>query len=222
MTARAAVYYAPECDDPLWHAGGTWLGRDPQTGAALPQPPIPGLDAITAAPRHYGFHATLKPPMRVATDWDKLLEDAEKLAARIAPFALPPLAVSNLSGFVALRETAPCPALHALADSCIEAFDQHRAAPSEAELMQRRAGGLSAEQEVMLQRWGYPAAFATWQFHMTLSCRLDDAARAAIMAKAEAWFAAALAYPRQVRSICLFTQADGAPFKLAARFPLHG
>lgn len=222
MTARVAVYYAPECDDPLWHAGCVWLGRDPQTGAALPQPPIPGLDALTAAARHYGFHATLKPPMRVATDRDRLLEDAEKLAARITPFALPPLAVSNLSGFVALCETAPCPALQALADSCIEALDPHRAAPSEAELMQRRAGGLSAEQEAMLRRWGYPAAFATWQFHMTLSCRLDDAARMPLMAEAETWFAGALAQPREVRSICLFEAAQGGPFNLTARLPLRG
>ena len=69
--------------------------------------------AITAEPRLYGFHATLKPPMRLAAgrQWFDVLEAATELADRTAPFALPALAVSDVFGFLALRETAPCPAL---------------------------------------------------------------------------------------------------------------
>jgi putative phosphonate metabolism protein len=234
IAVRVAAYYAPEEDDPLWAAGNAWLGRDPETGATLSQPPVPGIaDAgiadlgmteITAEPRRYGFHATLKPPMNVATSWAAVVADAERLADRIAPFDLPPLAVANLSGFLALRETRHAPPLHAFADSCIEALDRHRAPPSPEELAQRRAGEpLSAEQERMLARWGYPAAFATWRFHMTLSRRLDDAGRARIGAAAEAWFRDALAVPRRVASLCLFTQREpGAPFMLARRLPLRG
>lgn len=221
--ARVALYYVPEEDDPLLDAGNRWLGRDPERSIPLPQPDVPGLAALTADARLYGFHATLKPPMRLATSWAAALADAERLAAGIAPFDLPPLAVADLSGFLALRETRPCPALHAFADSCIEALDAHRAPPSDEELARSRAGGLSAEQERMLARWGYPAAFATWRFHMTLSCRLDDGERARVAAAAERWFGDALALPRRVASLCLFTQRGrGAPFTLATRLPLRG
>lgn len=223
MTARVAAYYAPELDDPLWTAGNAWLGRDPETGAAVPQPAVPGIAGITAEARLYGFHATLKPPMRLATSWAAVLGDADRLAGRLAPFELPPLAVANLSGFLALRETRRCPALHAFADACVEALDPHRAPPSPGELARRRAGGLSPEREAVLARWGYPDVFATWRFHMTLSCRLDDVARERLRPVAEAWFEGALAAPRRVASLCLFTQpSPGAPFRLAERLRLRG
>jgi hypothetical protein len=221
-TGRVAAYYAPELDDPLWTAGNAWLGRDPETGAAVPQP-VPGIAEITADARAYGFHATLKPPMRLSASWAALLADADRLAGRLAPFDLPPLAVANLSGFLALCETQHSRALHAFADACTEALDPHRAPPSPEELARRRAGGLSPEREAMLGRWGYPDVFATWRFHMTLSCRLDDAARERLRPTAEWWFKGALAVPRRVVSLCLFTQpSPGTPFTLAERLTLRG
>ena len=223
MIARVAAYYAPELDDPLWSAGCAWLGRDPETGGPVPQPSVPSIAAITADARIYGFHGTLKPPMRLATSWAALLADADQLVARLAPFDLPPLAVANLSGFLALRDTQHSPALHAFADACIEALDPHRAPLSPEELARRRAGGLSPERDGMLVRWGYPDVFATWRFHMTLSCRLEDAARERLRPEAEAWFKDALAVRRRVTSLCLFTQpSPNAPFTLAERLKLRG
>ncbi len=80
--------------------------------APLPQPDLPDIAAITAEPRGYGFHATLKPPMRLAAgrDWFACSRPRTALAGRIAPFELPELAVSDVHGFLALRETVPCPA----------------------------------------------------------------------------------------------------------------
>lgn len=238
---RAALYYAPAPDDPLWRAGCAWLGRDPETAATLPQPGIPGqtgspgrtgspeqagspdLHEATADARLYGFHATLKPPMRLATSWDAFMRDAEALAARLAPFDLPPLAVTDLSGFLALCPTIPCPALHALADACVEGVDRHRAPPDEAELARRRRAGLSPEREANLRRWGYPDVFGTWRFHMTLTRRLHGDERDLYRPAAQAWFAPALALPRRVREVCVFTQpGPGRPFTIAERLPLRG
>lgn len=223
--ARLALYWAPDLGDPLHRAGSSWLGRDAETGASLPQPRVPGHDlaAITADPRGYGLHATLKPPFRLRTSWAEALEAATALAARLRPFDLPPLAVRDLEGFLALRETQPCPALRALADACVEALDPCRAPPDEAELAKRRRAGLSPRQEAYLSRWGYPYVFDEWRFHVTLTRRLSPEEKAAVLPAAEAHLAAALAHRRRVSSVCLFTQAGpGAPFLLAERLPFGG
>ncbi len=223
--ARVAVYYAPLPDDPLTEAAAAWLGRDPVTNAPVRQPDLPGIAELTADPRGYGFHATLKPPMRLADgrSWNALLDAAEALAARIAPFDLPPMAVSDVHGFLALRETAPSAPLQALADACVADLDAFRAPPTEAELARRRRSALTTEQDAMLVRWGYPYVFGTWFFHMTLTRRLSAEEKARIQPAAEAHFAAALAVPRRVVDLCLYTQAGaGAPFVIAERLPLRG
>ena len=220
---RVALYYAPALPDPLWRAGCAWLGRDPETAAAVPQPAVAGIHEATAEARIYGLHCTLKPPMHLAASYSAFLADTEELAASRTPFPLPPLAVADLSGFLALRETEPCPALHALADACVMGVDRHRAPPDVAELARRRRNGLSVAQETNLRLWGYPGVLGLWRFHMTLTRRLTDAERAVFRPAAEAHFAAALAQPRQVSSICVFTQpAPGTPFRIAERLPLGG
>jgi putative phosphonate metabolism protein len=228
--SRVALYYAPSPDDPLAQAAATWLGRDPESGAPVPQPALAGPDGatiatITEAPRLYGFHATLKPPMRLRDDvrWFEVVAAARGLASRLAPFDLPPLVVADIHGFLALRETVPCPALQALADAGVEELDLFRASPPDHELERRRQAGLSHKQEAMLRRWGYPYVFSEWFFHMTLSRRLAPAARAVWQGHVEAHVASAIAVPRRVTDICLFTQAaPHLPFVIAERLALGG
>ena len=222
--ARVAVYYGPARDDALWQRGAQWLGRDPATDAAVAQTELPDMEEITAEARLYGFHCTLKPPMRLkpGTDWYALVDAAEKLARDIPAFTLPPLAVQNLHGFLALRETVPCPDIQALADACVARLDEFRAPPGEAELARRRRSPLTVAQEKNLVRWGYPYVFDTWFFHMTLTRRLSAEEHAVYRPAAEAFFADALAEPQVVTDIGLFTQREpGAPFILAQRLPLR-
>lgn len=223
--ARVALYWAPAIDDPLHRLGSTWLGRDAETGATLPQPTIPGLDlaALTADPRRYGLHATLKPPFHLTGPYAAMRADAAALAARTAPFELPPLAIASLDGFLALREAAPCPALHALADACVERLDPHRRPPDEAEIARRRPERLAPVEAENLRRWGYPHVFGEWRFHVTLSHRLTTGQDALARPAAEAMLAEAAARPRRVTELCLFTQAaPGEPFLVAERLPLGG
>ena len=149
-------------------AGATWLGRDPASGTDLVQPALPGIEAVTAEARGYGFHATLKPPMRLADgcSWEALVQATHELANRIAPFELPSLSVTNLHGFLALRETSFCRPLQALADACVEVLDRFRAQPSEADLARRRRARLTDAQDAMLVRFGYPYVLETWFFHI--------------------------------------------------------
>ena len=225
MTARVALYWAPEQADPLHAAASRCLGRDAETGETFPQPALPGLDIteITADARNYGFHATLKPPFHMATSYEAVREDAAKLAARTAPFALPPLKVTDLRGFLALTESEPCPALQNFADECVRALDSHRVPPTEAEIARRNPARMNERQREFLVRWGYPYVFEEWFFHLTLSRRLTPEEKAVVQPAAEDALGAIAAPPRVVRELSLYTQAErGAPFLLAERLPLGG
>ena len=121
---RYAVYYTP-ADGPLARFGAKWLGWDIATGrevertepAGLPAP----LDAITEAPRRYGFHATLKPPFRLAPGQSVQALDTAlaRLSGQMPPLPLDGLGLASLGGFLALvpqGETAPLGGLAAIGD----------------------------------------------------------------------------------------------------------
>ena len=225
MSMRLALYFAPEVSDPLHATASRWLGRDAETGATIPQAPVPGVDiaAITAEAANYGFHATLKPPFRLSGSYAAARAAAADLAGRTAPFAMPPLRVTDLRGFLALTESEPCPALQAFADNCVTALEPHRAAPTEAEIARRNPDRMTPRQREHLAAWGYPYVFDEWFFHMTLSRKLDEVEKARVLPAVQNAVGAAAAMPRVVRELCLFTQAaPGAPFLIAERLPLGG
>jgi len=225
VSMRLALYFAPEVSDPLHATASRWLGRDAETGATIPQAPVPGVDiaAITAEAANYGFHATLKPPFRLSGSYAAARAAAADLAGRTAPFAMPPLRVTDLRGFLALTESEPCPALQAFADNCVTALEPHRAAPTEAEIARRNPDRMTPRQREHLAAWGYPYVFDEWFFHMTLSRRLDEVEKARVLPTVQDAVGAAAAMPRVVRELCLFTQAaPGAPFLIAERLPLGG
>ena len=220
---RLALFFAPAADSALWRAGSAWLGRDAETGAACMQPDLPGIAAVTAEPRRYGFHATLKPPFRLAAGvtMEAAMTAIEALAGAIAPFTLPRLAVAELGAFLALRETAPCPRLQALADLAMAWPDALRAPPDAAETARRLRAGLTPVEARMLERWGYPYAFGTWSFHMTLTGPLAEPDRRSWRRAAENFLAPALAEAPELRDIAVFVEsAPGAPLRLTRRVRL--
>ena len=148
---------------------------------------------------------------------------ARSLAESIAPFDLPPLAVQDLFGFLALRETKASAPLQALADACVEQLDCFRAPATAAELIRRRRAKLTPEQDAMLVRWGYPYVFNTWFFHLTLTRRLSAVEKQVFLPAAGAHFAGSIARSHRVSDICLFVQrAPGAPFIIKERLKLRG
>jgi putative phosphonate metabolism protein len=228
--SRYAIYYAPPEESALWAFGSAWLGRDARAGNRHAPVPANGftaarLDEITRDAAVYGFHATLKPPFRLAAGTSEgcLLTAVQDFAAGLRTFSVPPLALGSLDGFVALVLSRPCPPFHALADACVAGFDRFRRPPLETELIRRRKAGLTARQEEYLVRWGYPYVFDDWRFHMTLTCRLDDEERRRVIALLAPIAAPALAAAPVVDSLCLFRQqGEGRPFRLMARVPFGG
>jgi Protein of unknown function (DUF1045) len=223
MSPRYAVYYTPPPTHALWHAGCDWLQRDPSSAEAR-RP----TRAHVGEPWRYGFHATLKPPMRLAPGRSEagLREAVAQLARRSPRFVMPALSVQWLGHFLALRPQAPLPAahpLHQLADVCVTEFDAWRAEPTSDELQRRLATPMNDEQLSLLQRHGYPHVLGHWRFHMTLTDSLppDAALRDELQQAAQHHFAAALRQPLECDALSVFVEpATGQPFRLLQRCPL--
>ena len=225
MNPRYAIYYAPERGSLLWTKASAWLGRDAYDGRALERPPVPGLEsldltALTADPRGYGFHATLKAPFELAADRSEaeLLAFAADFARRQHAFEAA-IAPAALGRFLAFRLQDPTPAMDALAEACVKEFDAFRAPMSDFDLARRRKAQLSPVQDERLVRWGYPYIFDDFRFHMTLTSGIaDEALRGRVLEALQAHFAD-IPPMHRFDGVALFKQADrDAPFDIVERF----
>ncbi len=221
--SRFAVYYAPPKGSEFAQAGAAWLGWDADTGQACAQPDL-GLDlaSITATPRKYGLHGTLKPPMRLACADDIFLDAVDTLAKGLAPVEMGALRLRMIDGFLAVvPDVQPLP-LADIAQQIVRALDPFRAPLSETELARRRAAGLSARQEDLLLAWGYPYVMEEFRFHVTLSGRLAPAQVTDTLRAAYAWFDPALQEPHHLQELAVFGEDTTGQFHLVTRFPLGG
>jgi putative phosphonate metabolism protein len=228
---RYALYYAPRPGEGLAVTASQWLGRDPESGQTRALRPIPGiamerLEKITAEPRLYGFHGTLKAPIALvdeATERD-FLEAVGRFAAGDRTFAIPALELAEIAGFLALVPAARCAELQDLADRCVVEFDEFRRPAEESELARRRGAGLSPRQDELLMRWGYPYVLEQWRFHLTLTARLaGEAERSSMAALLRQRFGGFTDRPLPVNDLCVFRQpAPGRSFVVLARFRLGG
>ncbi|MEM1384437.1 MAG: DUF1045 domain-containing protein [Pseudomonadota bacterium] len=228
--ARYAVFWAPPKGSALAKIGAAWLGWDAEARAAPPRqrldlPDGIAAETITAAPRRYGLHATLKPPIRLAEgltpdDLDGALAD---LARTRAAIDAPGLTLGDSLGFVSLRPAKASTALDALAAACVTTLDHFRAPAPAEETARRRAAGLTERQERHLTVWGYPYVLEEFRFHVTLSSRLAPDAAQAVVAALTPHFAPSLGPGLSVSEICLFGDpGDGAPAHLLRRYALTG
>lgn len=228
---RYALYYAPRPDEGLAVAANQWLGRNAETGQSRPLKAVSAftserLGEITADPRLYGFHGTLKAPIALAEGFGErdLLEAVGNFAVGRRSIVVPSMTLACLSGFMALVPSQPSVELQDLADSCVIEFDEFRQPADEPELARRRAAGLSPRQDELLLRWGYPYVLEEWRFHLTLTGRLqDEGERSAVTELLRRQFMGFIDRPLSVRDLCVFRQpASGRPFTMLARFTLGG
>ncbi|WP_293997320.1 DUF1045 domain-containing protein [Sphaerotilus sp.] len=224
MSARYAIYLTPPADHPLWQAGCTWLGRDPSSDLA-PSPP-----SRRALPWRYGFHATLKAPMRLAegSSMQGLHAALCTLSRQLQPFDMPVLEVGPLSDFIVLQTAEPLAAdhaLHRLADTCVRELDSFRDPPTAADLQRLQSRStLDADQSALLVRWGYPHVLDRWLFHCTLSDPVaDDGERQVWLDLARTFFSPALERPWRCDALSLYVEPSaGAPMQLLRRYPFKG
>ena len=230
MAERYAIYYAPSPESELWRLGSAWLGRDAWRRSAAQRPDFPelsllDLEALTEAPRFYGFHATLRAPFELApgTKEEALRQSLGALAHRFEPFR-EPLEVASLGRFLALRPKGEGASLRRLHEAALEIFEPFRAPLGAADLERRRRAGLTEAQEGYLQAWGYPYVREFFRFHMTLSGFLASAVRVEpLLAGLSAYFGSVLSEPVFMEGVALFHQSDrAAPFHMLHWVPFLG
>jgi putative phosphonate metabolism protein len=223
---RYGLYVVPE--GALYRAGADWLGWDSVAGTPVAQPDLRGLpdtpEVLTATPRKYGFHGTIKPPFRLArgTDAASLHAQAQACCAAQVPVVIPALAVRRLGGFVAIVPAAPSEALSSMAATAVAALDPFRAPPTEAELIRRRRSRLTDRQEAMLARWGYPYVMEEFRFHMTLTGNLGTEVAETARAALATHLAKVLAAPFVIDSLCLMGEDTEGRFHLLHRYTFSG
>jgi hypothetical protein len=189
---RYAIYFVPAADTKLYRYGSSVLGYDCYSGKTVDFPEefdqefgnaeVNWRD-LGAAPRPYGFHATLKAPFYLspACTERQLLNAMQNFAGlghAVHSFAP---TVRLLNGFFAVVPLKPQASLDALAASCTTIFEAYRAPMSPRERARRIALGLNQSQIQNLDRWGSPYVLAEFKFHMTLTGQVPARRRKTVL-----------------------------------------
>jgi putative phosphonate metabolism protein len=216
---RYAIYFTPPAEDPLTAMAEQWLGRSAFDGKELTLPSVEGLlhssvAALTAEPRRYGFHATMKAPFRLAEG----MNEAD-LATALADFCsarspvVQKMKVARLGTFFAIVADGPSPELDQLANEIVEVFEPFRARLTREEFERRNPEKLTPSQLRNLERWGYPHVFEDFRFHMTLTGSVPENEADMMEGALEAIFNPLLHEPIKVGALALFAEAErGEPF----------
>jgi hypothetical protein len=226
---RLGVYVAPPAGSTLGDLAARWLGRH-LDAAPVPLPaetPFTPeqLADLTAEPRLYGFHATLKAPFHLAEAVEPCTIGAavDDLAVRLDPVVLPPLVPGLVRGCAVLVPSSVPEALLELERSCVVELDRFRRPLDELVLARRRRADLTERQDELLLAYGYPWVLDEFQFHMTLTRRLDATEAGPVLDAITEWFAPALEVDVAIDDLCLVEQAaPGEPFAVASRHRLGG
>jgi len=217
---RYAVYFVP---DDIWGDwGAQWLGWDNRAARACLQTD-PSQIVLTERPRTYGFHATLKPPFRLASDvtFDALSDAVARLAQSLDPIPLNSLGLAQLGRFFALTAPEEAPALQGLAAQVVRDLDPFRAALTSEELARRRQSRLTPEQDALLLRWGYPYVMQEFRFHLTLTGPVKDPPDQ-VRTLLKERLAEVRDVPLVLSSLSVLGETEDGFFQEVARFDLAG
>lgn len=225
---RYAIYFAAGADNALSRFGAELLGYDAYTGDELPfhgdaLRVAPDWRDITADPRKYGFHGTLKAPMALAPGRTEaeLVAACATFAGKARPIPTIRPVVDAISGFIAVIPAEPVDALQQLAADCVRDFDSFRRSLTAEDRARRKPEKLSERQRDYLDRWGYPYVMEEFRFHMTLTGRLDAERRALILEMLRARFATLRLDTLAIDRIALFKQDDAkAGFRIIREWKL--
>lgn len=157
--------------------GREWLGIDTE-GQLIEAAHSPYIES----PRRYGFHATLKAPMRLAdgVNFNDFHYGVKKLASQLTSAELGILKLHQIGHFLALKtDDAYHEAVCNIAWHCTKELDGFRAPLTNKERAKRK--NLNKAESENLEQWGYPYVNESFRFHMTLTSSLSHDALIAAM-----------------------------------------
>lgn len=211
---RYAIYFAPHEGSSLAGFSEHWLGGD--DGDVI--------NPFVTKPRRYGFHATLKAPMRLAegVDFEKLCQQVDILSQKRAPVSLGFLKISQLSDFLALvPERNKVQGLNKLAWKCVRFLDPLRAPMTHKQIARRK--NLKHLERENFDQWGYPYVGNQFRFHMTLTNGLTKPELLKARSQLDDCIGNSLIEPVTIDSLSIFGDPGGdGQFKLLERFKLRG
>ena len=229
MSPRYAIYAVPDHES-LFQRASRWLGWDCVAAEALHPPSDQelanpaGLDIgnVSATPRKYGFHGTIKPPFSLAEGIDETMfsKQAQNIATSLEPIVLEALEIKALGGFLALVPRAASMKLNDLAAGFVAGLDHCRRPAGPAELARRRAAGLTSQQEEMLATWGYPYVMDEFRFHLTLTGRLDEDNLATARDMLSEWIGPVVPTPFRIERMAFVKEGDDGRFRVVRWLPL--
>ncbi len=224
---RYALYYLPPPDEDWARFATHWLGWDCIAGRMVSPPALDGLPRpsheITAAPRRYGLHATIKPPFRLADGVTRadLQAACAAFCAATHPLRLDGLALTTLGRFLAIRPIGDETALNALANRCVRELDPFRA-PLTTQERAHRAAGLRPDLARNLDRWGYPHVMEAFRFHITLTGPLTRKEREATRKVLARHLTPVLPHPFILGDLALVGEDANGFFHSIEHYPLSG
>lgn len=183
---RYAIYFAPNERTPLGRFGCHWLGR---SAAELDSHPVDlpeNLEQhkhqqLIEAPKHYGFHGTLKAPFELNTAYtsNDLDEALQNFAQKFPSFTIDRLKLQTIASFIALtpeEQSENLSLLQSLHEELTENIDYLRAPLSDYDKNRFMARDLSTKLKENLLNFGYPFVLESFKFHLTLTSSLkkDD------------------------------------------------
>ncbi|OLP45236.1 DUF1045 domain-containing protein [Rhizobium oryziradicis] len=226
---RYAIYFTPPQGHALTVAASSWLGRDAFFNESIDQAPIAGfsqeeIKGLTAEPRRYGFHATLKAPfsLKDGETQESLMDGFQEFCTNTVAFDIPKVVVGQLGPFFAVVPDQVYPALQDFTTSVVQFFERFRAPLSDADMARRKPEKLSERQRQLLEQWGYPYVMEEFRFHMTLTGPVDAAQSPAMRDALENTFADFTHGALPVSGLGLFVEESrGAPFTILRWLPLR-
>lgn len=220
---RIALYWTPKHSTPLARAAADWLKEE----VKIPCVTSEEAGRLVAAPNHYGFHATIKPPFKLRSRY--VLEDVEREVALFVsekqnkPFLLPCLEVARIGTFFCLRPKGESGQLKDFSAATVKRFDCFRKPAEEDEITRRRATGLTVHQDKLLLEWGYPFVLDQFRFHLTLTGNVQNPDHfQPLKQELLKRFTPSLQLPCSFDALSIFIQHGNQPFFEYSRWDLGG
>lgn len=198
---------APEGSVALRSAVDAWYAAEPE---------------ITAEPRRYGFHATIKAPFRLAEGKSEgdLVKAVREFAASHDSVVLPRVVPAAIGRFRALVPGEEPEEANALAAEVVREFDEFRAPLTRADFARRNPDRLTARQRELLMEFGYPYVLDEFRLHMTLTDSLASAD--GVDARIADHFALVTGTDVPLTALTIAVEpAPGEPFTHLESFPLR-